>query len=245
MITQHDHAKLSGDIARHFREIFFVNELYIENVLLAIYEHDRAWIELDHTPVWNDKNASPFSFMDYPLIPKLAYYKQGINQVEEKNPYAALLCSLHYSSFRIFQNTTQANCLQFYNQELIRQRRIRSNFSQINQETISAHLRLLQLCDDISLYVCLNQAGVTKENEHPWYRAGFNNTAFEANWINEKEISLLPSPFRNALKVKLRLKRVLKRMINQLGIEEAYKNSDWIEQELIFLNHAKQTETFT
>lgn len=179
MITQHDHAKLSGDIARNFREKFFVDEFYSEYVLFAIYEHDRAWIELDHNPIWNDKNESPFSFIH------------------------------------------------------------------INQETISVHLRLLQLCDDISLYVCLNQPGATKENEHPWYRSGFNNTAFKASWINEQEISLLPSPFGKEFKAKLRLKRVSKEVINQSGIEEAYKKSNWFEQDFIFLNNSKKAETFT
>nr|WP_253735858.1 DUF3891 family protein [Paenibacillus sp. FJAT-26967] len=33
---------------------------------------------------------------------------------------------------------------------------------------IEQHFKLLKLCDELSLYVCLNEPGVSKDEEHPW-----------------------------------------------------------------------------
>jgi hypothetical protein len=55
MITQHDHAHLSGVLASHFTKEFFREDSYYQELILAIYEHDRSWIRLDDTPIWNDE----------------------------------------------------------------------------------------------------------------------------------------------------------------------------------------------
>lgn len=243
MISQHDHARLSGDVAAHFAEKFFVNTRYIKDVLLAVYEHDRSWIRLDETPVWNDRDRIPFSFTDYPLLPKLILYRQGIDEVEVRNPYAALLCSLHYASFRIFQTSDRPECEEFYRHEVERQVRIKESLSSLEEETLHSHFRLLQLCDDLSLYVCLNRPGASKEEEHPWYRTGFKHSQLitghperrvVAHWLNEKEIRLTPSPFHGSFSAKLRLKRVDKQLAAQIGIADAYKQTEREEQEIVF-----------
>lgn len=245
MITQHDHAQLSGEIARNIRKHFFVDTSNIEEVLLAVYQHDRSWIKLDDTPIWNDSNSVPFSFIDYPILPKIVLYKYGIDQVEEMSKYAALLCSLHYTSFQVFHNTKNYDCINFLTDELKRQNRIKSELNHIGQETISAHLRLLQFCDDISLYACFNNPGVNKVDEHPWYKSGFKNSEFfdkenghmiNAFWNNQKEIKLTPSPFEKDFSTKLKLKHVSKMHIKDFGIAEAYRNTTWTEQEFIFVS---------
>src|SRR5690606_13416907 len=122
--TQHDHAYLSGVISRWFPESMFGHDR-IQEVVLAIEQHDRGWIRLDETPIWNDRHGVPFSFMDYPLPPKLLSYRQGIDEVEEMNMYAGLLCSLHYSSFNHIKNSSLKYCVEFREYETDRQSRMK------------------------------------------------------------------------------------------------------------------------
>lgn len=232
MITQHDHACFSGDIARRCRNFFAVGREYWDDVVVAIYEHDRAWIGLDDTPIWNDAIHAPFTFLNYPLLPKLAFYRIGMDEVEQMNPYAGLLCSLHYSSF--FVNTEQPDGIAFAIHEQERQRRIRQQVAHINEETILQHFRLLQFCDDTSLYVCLNEPGSSKKEEHPWYRDGIPNTEVVMSWLNDQEIKASPFPFEEVYHVKLKYKSVSKPRIAECGIGRAYKEAELLEQEVTF-----------
>lgn len=195
MIRQHDHAHLSGEMAKHLKREFFQSETFLHDVIFAIYEHDRSWIALDDTPVWDDRRQAPFSFMNYPLLPKMALYKAGLDEIEAMNPYAGLLCSLHYSSF--FMHATQAECLVFLQKERARQRSIKKRLQPIGEETVEHHFRLLKLCDDLSLYVCLNEPGVKKQEEHPWYRKGIkwtptvqakSDALLTLSWMDERQI---------------------------------------------------------
>nr|AYQ72090.1 DUF3891 family protein [Cohnella candidum] len=113
MVTQHDHALLSGEIAKHFTDPYFVDGAYRADVELAIREHDRGWIRLDDAPIWNDRDAKPFSFMDYPLLPKLTHYRLGIDEVQAQSEYAALLCSMHYCSFMAGHTPEQTEIVRF------------------------------------------------------------------------------------------------------------------------------------
>ncbi|WP_199616447.1 DUF3891 family protein [Paenibacillus alkalitolerans] len=241
MITQHDHANLSGQLASMFRTTLLADDKFKDDVLLAIYEHDRGHIRLDDTPIWNDRINAPFSFMDYPLLPKLTHYKLGLDEVEAQSPYAGLLCSLHFSSF--FLDSGQADCIEFVQTETERQEKIAEALKLDDRKLIDQHFRLLQLCDDLSLYVCLNEPGVSKEREHPWYRGGFarselfneqGHKPLMAIWRNEKEIALNPSPLEHDVVTALRLKKVEKSLIRQKGIEQAYKETEWTVQETAF-----------
>ncbi|GIP31654.1 hypothetical protein J2TS4_08640 [Paenibacillus sp. J2TS4] len=120
MVRQHDHAQLSGEIAKHFKS-FFTDDPYFEDTLLAIYQHDLGWVRLDEVPMWNDRTSLPFSFMDFPLLPKLTHYTYGLDQIERMNKYAGLLCSLHYASFGVFRNSTVPECIDFSRHECLRQ----------------------------------------------------------------------------------------------------------------------------
>ncbi|WP_168122358.1 DUF3891 family protein [Paenibacillus sp. HB172176] len=174
MTTQHEHACFSGEIAAHFKSELWIDPHLLEAVLLAIREHDRGWISLDETPVWYDRIKAPYSFMDYPLYPKLPMYTRGIDEVEDRNAYAALICSLHYASFKAIRASSHPDCIAYIQHEEERQNRITQQLRlSPASPVIAQHLRLLQLCDEISLYVCMNEPGAGKDEEHPWYRDGF------------------------------------------------------------------------
>ncbi|WP_028547749.1 DUF3891 family protein [Paenibacillus sp. UNC451MF] len=244
MTTQHDHAGLSAHIAAQFCDDIFLGDVYIPDVLQAITEHDRAWIRLDHTPIWNDQDHVPFSFSDYPMLPKLVLYKLGIDEVEQMSEYAAFLCSKHYASFQQLQHSSHPDCIAFCSGEARRQARIQEKLK-FPKEMIERHFQLLQLCDDISLYVGLNNPGSTKDKEHPWFRDGFTlsepllpdgSRRLIAEWLNEKEIRMTPFPFKHDFKTTVPIKCVSKEAIRSLGMNRAYEQAILQEQEVIFCN---------
>ncbi|MCR8845922.1 DUF3891 family protein [Paenibacillus sp. SC116] len=238
MTTQHEHARFSGEIAANLTERLFLNCNYRSDVVLAIQEHDRGWIRLDDTPTWNDRTAAPFSFLDYPLLPKLVLYKVGMDEVEAMNEYAALLCSLHYSSFVHIQRSERLDCIHFIANEKERQQRIRARLGEIDEHMVVSHFKLLQLCDDISLYVCMNEPGVSKANEHPWYKEGFETIIQEqkinAHWVSGNEIKINPGLFNSEFTATLKSKYVVKDVIRRIGIQAAYKETEWSELTVTF-----------
>ncbi|UNK18651.1 DUF3891 family protein [Paenibacillus sp. N3/727] len=240
MTTQDDHAHFSEEVARGFREEWFLDGKYKDDCLLAIQEHDRSWIRLDAMPIWNDRSNVPFSFIDYPVLPKLVLYQIGVDETEEMSRYAAMLCSMHYASFfQSDQDSRQEAELAFYQRELARQERLKEKLNYPDEQTIARHFQLLQLCDDISLYVCMNPEGVSKEEEHPWFREGFSSLVdgqkFSAAWISDHEVRLTPQLFAQEWTAVLRNKHVPKKRIKEVGVHEAYQESGWTELKVTFV----------
>ncbi len=64
-------------------------------------------------------------------------------------------------------------------------------------ENLERNVHLLQTCDDLSLFVCLNEPG---RSDHPWYREGFEfmGTEFAPIWEDRCTLRLTPNPFSGA-----------------------------------------------
>ncbi|MDP4106153.1 MAG: DUF3891 family protein [Bacillota bacterium] len=235
MIPQHHHGLLSGDIAQHWNSALINGTDHWSDVIFAIAQHDRAWIDLDETPFWNDRYKCPYSFIDFPLMPKLNFYKKGIDEVENQSPYAGLLCSLHYHSFLIGAKDPAA--IEFIRSEKARQHHLMEQlnlYETDKQNLLKIHFLMVQFCDDLSLYLCLQEPGTPKEEEFPWFKNGFrqifpftNGKNIMANWLDSKQVSLTPSPLALSAEVSIQIKEVKKTNINQWGIAKAYKDADW------------------
>jgi hypothetical protein len=231
LIPQHNHAFLSGELAKHFKKDFFKSKQCWEEVILAVYEHDRAWIRLDRRPLWNEQEEAPYSFANYPLKPKLQHYKIGLDEIQEISIYAALLCSMHYCSF--FFKAKDHQSLKFLVHEEKRQKQIKEKMKQVDIELLHQHFRLLQICDNISLYVCLNEPGSSKENEHPWFKRGFNKSECFNNgkaplysyWLDQTRISLAAFPFVKPFQANLEYRAIPKVEISAKGLEKALTTS--------------------
>lgn len=201
IIKQHDHAFVSWQAAVNWNPSFFPYDSRREEVLLAIRNHDRAWIPLDDQSRWNEKKEEPYGFTTYPLEDKLAAYRKGIDETEEMSAYSALLCSMHYSSFFPEKESNPDNLKQFLEDEKQRRKNIHGHLKQeLTNEEVTEHLKMLQFGDDLSLYICLNSPGVRKEDEFPWFRDGFRQrfsfapSGIKAAWSNESIIELSPFP---------------------------------------------------
>jgi len=118
--------------------------------------------------------------------------------METTDPYVALLTSLHYTAF--FQPGNETIIDQFLEEEMTRQVRLKKMFPNENIELALQHLKMW---DNLSLYVCLNKAGTTKKNEHPWYKNGIKGVTASGNeimihgqWKDEQTVTFSPFPFK-------------------------------------------------
>jgi hypothetical protein len=243
-IRQHEHARLAGWLAA-----LWGNDLIppapepCYALILAVTLHDVGWRPLDQDPVWDQDASSPYDFTNEPLDRKLPQYHAGIDFVEALDPYAALLCSRHYTSFFPPAATTSPGETQnFVTAEMVRQSQLRDTLRKTGRQTELSRedfdLGLLKLWDHLSLYVAVNQPGTAKSQEHPWYQEGFPPTymtmddylaqrqgdliQFSASWASGREIALTPFPLRASLPYALTIRQVTRQAIAQHGFETAY-----------------------
>jgi len=193
LVKQHDHALVSGEFARHWAK----RPRPLEPTLYAIAHHDVAWQAPDASVRWNEETGRPYSFVDYPPEAKVRAYAGGLDWLEERDLYAACLCSMHYETLmrRFGASETEAG---FADAESRRQARLRAGMSREELENLEHNLALLRLCDGLSLYVCLNEPG---DGEYPPpYPGGFElaGERFEPAWEDRHTLRLEPNPFSGA-----------------------------------------------
>ncbi len=239
MISQHDHALLSGQFARELKESYWPDMLAYEDVLLAIKEHDRGWIPLDEVPFWNDRRQAPYSFLDFPLATKLTFYQKGIEEIGRQTSYGAYLCSKHYQSFFNGANSNLAKS--FYSAEENRQLNLQKTFD-IPESLLTFHFQLLQFCDDLSLYACFQEPGVSKDDEISWYKNGFPQSFYflqydekvMAYWHNQDSIRMSHPLFNKDKSFEVQIKRVSKENISTEGIAKAYQSTSFETRSFFF-----------
>ncbi|TGD83243.1 DUF3891 family protein [Hymenobacter wooponensis] len=241
-LAQHDHAQISGRLAEQWQLAYFEGLSYRPEVLLAVREHDRAWIPLDAAPIWNEQAQAPHSFLDYPTAPKVQHYQQGIEEVEHLAPYAGLLCSLHYTSFPDLAKSPAGQ--QFLRTETERQNRLKQQLQLMAPAmaaTLEFHKRLLRFADNLSLYLCLNEPGTSKEHEHPWYRAGIpfsdyfaftGHQLVQVEWPSPTAVHISPSPFTESFAVTLRYRELLKARLAAVGLGQCFAEAPVAELEV-------------
>src|SRR5215216_1723776 len=148
LIKQHDHALASGEFAKHWAR----KPRPLDRTLYAVAYHDVAWQGPDARVRWNEETGRPYSFLDYPPEPKVRAYTEGLDWLEERDPYAACLCSMHYETLmRRFGSSAAEE--RFADAESRRQAKLRVEMSEEELENLEYNLRLLQLCDGLSLFV--------------------------------------------------------------------------------------------
>ncbi len=244
LFQQHQHGLISGEMAKQLRGSILHNEQIRFDVEFAIANHDYAWLQIDQLPLWNCEKNQPYSFIDYPLVDKIEAYTNGITYVQQQSEYAGLLCSLHYTSF-FKEDSANSSIVRFISQEIDRRNKIKDKLqTYLDEQTISYHLDLLQFCDDLSLYLCLNEPGVLKEEEHPWFKNGFRqrfefaNEGLNAKWLNDKRICVEPFPFHSEFQVALPYKQLDKEHIEKDGLQAAFQK-ERVQTRVVIIGNEK------
>jgi len=240
MIEQNHHAHLSAEIIKNWQDIFFKNDPYFESVLYAIKYHDYGWYHFDKQPFLNDDTQLPYSFIDFPVLPKTVLYTQGVDKVEEVDAYAAALCSTHY--MRFMENNTRPEVQTYMAHEKKRTKRILTDLA-IDQATFDDHVALLQFADNISLYVCLNEPGVSQSNVHFFFKDGIpialnsaliTQSKIQAEWLDNQTLKLTGLPFVPSFSISIKQKVLNKQMIEETGLINAYETQPYEQIKINF-----------
>ncbi|MFB4163366.1 DUF3891 family protein [Alteribacillus sp. JSM 102045] len=238
MIPQHEHARISYEIIKNWGDTSIEESPFWDALLLAVREHDSAWIPLDASPKLNRENNKPFSFIDYPEKEKMAAYQHGIQTVADKNPYSGMLNSLHYASF--YKHNKSKEAAAFLQEETARQAKLRKSLHPLPEEEF--HLKLLQFCDDLSLYVSMNNPGTTKEEEVNWFKNGFRHTfdfldyrTIQPRFKSKEQVELCPFPLRSSLEVSINGISVSKKKIEEKSLLSAFETGESTERKFTFV----------
>lgn len=227
-IEQHHHAKIAKQLIAQWQDDFLKNDPFTKDVLYAVEQHDLGWHYFDHEPFWNDKTKAPHTFIDLPLLTKTVLYTYGVDLVEQRNPYAAALCSAHYTKF--LQKYENKDVQQYVTKEQIRRQAILQNYPEVDEATFEKHLAFLQLADNMSLYICLHEPG-NNENKHRYFERGIfippaidiNDVQFvKANWENAETIVFEQIKKVPSFSIELEEKIVPKRFIEEEGFAINY-----------------------
>jgi|SRR5829696_7443134 len=197
LFEQHEHALISGEFALRWRE----RPWPFESTVYAVANHDLAWREADREVLWNEEKDRPYTFVDYPLDLKLPAQKKGIDLVEDHDPYAGCLCSMHYARFLL--DSVQPEEVEFREDEVERQDRLGERMSEGELESLERNFRFLRLCDGLSLLLCLNEPG-GNDSLSP-YPGGFEfeGTRFGLVWEDRQMLRLDPNPFSEAFGIEI------------------------------------------
>jgi hypothetical protein len=180
LITHPDHAHLAGAFASHWGNDVFAAPSPRASVLHGIDVHDDGWAARDARPAMTRQGKpAAFSselvgkysaFEEIDLADYLAVRERAVEQVEQRDAYAALLVSMHTYNLltaRADRSTIAPAQLPLLDEFLVRQEerqeRLRATVrsdarfeaAEVSDEAIADNFRLLQATDNLSLLSCV------------------------------------------------------------------------------------------
>ena len=162
LITQHDHAELSGQIMTHWGNSEFARPNPYDEVLFAVREHDSGWKEWDSLPKINPDTGYPANFTEMSFQDQDDIWRKCYKPYSQDQPYASCLVALHFSKFsrnnlRKDPGNQVAESLHRELKEFVANglnlQISNGNIEEIPSEIIK-NLKLLQIGDIISLALC-------------------------------------------------------------------------------------------
>lgn len=199
VIDQHDHALLSGELAREWVDPETGRECRFELVLATAF-HDMAWLDADARPVFSPETGRPYDFLSYPESPKLDVYDAGIHAMERFDLYAAYLHSLHFLSFASEQTHPAAYARAAHRSETLR---ARCDARGLDLTHVEEELDLLRLFDVFSLLMCMTGPDITRQPPR-WLNPSLQlaERGLTIDW-EDGDVVITPYCFRRAFSVQL------------------------------------------
>lgn len=160
LMTQHDHARLAGEIIRHWGNDRFASPDPYNEVVFAVEEHDCGWITWDSRPKLNPATGYPADFMEMDVEDQQEIWSRCCRMHAAKHPYASLLTALHFATLNRM-NLSQApgnSTVARLQQELEGFSAHQLSLSRFQWNHIPpkarVNLRFMQIGDVISLMLC-------------------------------------------------------------------------------------------
>ena len=218
LVTHVDHAHLAGEFAAGWGNERFAAPEPRAHVLQGISQHDDGWRERDREPqITRQRKPSAFSvelvgkysaFEEIDLADYLAVRERAVRLIAEKEPYAAILVSMHtYNllSERADRTTIAPEQLPQLDDFLQRQTLLQESLlnqikadassapEQKSAEAIRDNFRLLQACDNLSLLACVDyRQRATLLHALLQNDGGYQEVAVES--VGERSFRLQPYP---------------------------------------------------
>lgn len=95
VVTQHDHARLAGEVLALWRAGGLPGHPRREELLFAAREHDNGWREADSAPRADPESGRPLGFTEVPPEVRIELWLRGARRHAERRPWAALLITHH------------------------------------------------------------------------------------------------------------------------------------------------------
>src|SRR4051812_36566894 len=94
LITQHDHAQLSGQLAGHVGNSLFSAPTPFQETVDGISLHDSGWPLHDDNPTLNPQ-GQPLHVLESPMSVATRVWGESVRRATEKSGWSGLLVSLH------------------------------------------------------------------------------------------------------------------------------------------------------
>ncbi len=212
LISQHDHARAAGTIARNWIGIESLpsppDELR-EKILFAIDNHDVGWCRSDATPTWDEMTKLPYSFFGITADKAVEIWSEGIEACASFHPISGCLVSIHFSSLaeggrRGAPGEVSRVLNGFIHAESKRQKMLDALIEPGHKGAIENSVSLLRVCDTLSLLAC-RAPEITPPDDavHPLMQSGL-----KVKTANMDDLEISPWPFLED-SIKLRMPGLL------------------------------------
>ena len=165
LITQPEHAALSGRIMAAWRNDGLPARSSRETVLLATREHDNGWREVDRLPTVDARTGRPHHFMTAPDATKQGIWPRGVRRLEPDDPAAATLVAQH--ALTVLERQPSPDWLAFFAEmEAERDRLLRTGAYDNRLDALLADYRFVFLGDFLSLVFCCGWRGPRRRDDY-------------------------------------------------------------------------------
>ncbi len=174
LVLQIDHSRVAGYLAAHWGNEKFAQPRPYASVVLAAQEHDNGWWEWEMKPATLNDRGYPLDYHDGSLKYlgkfRLDFYKNGVDRVVQRDPYAGLIVLMHgvglmnagYGMFTYPPDRSGNPLVQEYirHQEALRVKlledlRRRENLQEfLTEEHIWMNFKLMEIYDQMAQFLC-------------------------------------------------------------------------------------------
>lgn len=222
LITQHDHALLSGELAELFGNGEFAAPVPREQAISGIRLHDSGWPLHDEEPTINAEHL-PLDVFETPRKIAFKVWTASVERATRHDPYAGLLVSLHVlalsvlasertvsnGSFSLDNPQDRLAVIKFQQREIERQETLRSlaglrsekgahhavvrDVRQEAEDQLQFNFALLQVMDQLSLALCCTEPPTCTSRDLPQRPGG---TKLKLNFTRQgNDVRVDPWPF--------------------------------------------------
>lgn len=206
MITQNNHAELSGLFAAHWGNEDFEKPRPYGSLVRAAMFHDRGWIRYETGPQLNPETGKTPNYREVPNDrAQLEAFEWAGDWLSAIDPYAGLLISKHRTGLwqgrygviahppAIQRGTLPLPIQQFIARSEAKQKAAADG---IEPHELAVNYRLLQVWDMLSLYICSTERLQNDRIEPvPRTYSGASGVALQLTPIEPTTIALDPYPF--------------------------------------------------